>query len=310
MRFPPFRPFGMLVFFSGVVGGWVVGSSSGKKLFAGSSNGAGKTDLLALDIDLFVVAVVTHEQVLLKLGLDRVVVKDVDGGVFDLSVDQDGIKLLANLKVTDHVIELHDTGTTDSGQVEQLGNNQRGLRVAGDRGSAGSAEGLEDRGRVTTSDIGAEADLDVLVQHLADVGHAGLEVEVGVGAVGDTGVLLLHQVELLVLHVDTVGHDGAVVQETVVGVDGGVVDRVREERHGEANFVQVLAQVRLNGQVILGSKLAQLSQQLRVARDGEAGGDDGGDKRRVVAGVDLLDVLDKGAGVSDRGLGGLDQEIG
>lgn len=273
--------------------------------------GAGKADLLALDKDLLVVTIVADEEVLLEGGLDGIMVVDIDRGVVGRGVDQDGIKLLADLKVSDGVLQAHDAGTTNSGEVEELSNDQGRLHVEGDGGGAGGAEGLEDRRGVTTGDICTETDLDLLVEHLADVGDARLEVEVGVGAVGDTRLLLLDEIELLILHVDTVGHDGAVVQKAVVGIDGGVVDGLGEERHGEANLVHVLAEMRLDRQLVLLGQLAQLGQEVRSAGDGKARGDDGGDKRLVLnLGVNILDVLDKGTGITDRGLSGLDQEIG
>jgi len=286
-------------------------------LLAGSDLGSGETNLLTLDKDLFIVAVIAHEQVLFKLCLDGIMVKDIDGRVLDGGVDQDGIKLLADLKVTNGLFQLHDASASDGGEVKQLGDDQGRFHVAGDGTGAGGAQGFEDGGGVTTGDIGAETDLDVLVQHLADIGHAGLEVEVGIGTVRDTGVLFLHEVQFFILHVDAMGHDGAFVQETVVGIDGGVVDRFGEEGHGEPNLVHVLAEMRLNGEIVLGRQLTQLSQQLGVARDGETRGDDGGDqggggRGSVFLGgrVGGLGVLDESTGVADRGLGGLDQEIG
>lgn len=127
----------------------------------------------------------------------------------------------------------------------------------------------------------------------------------------DTGIFFLDEIELLVLHVDTMGHNGAVVQETVVGIDGGVVDRLGEERHGETNLIHVLTEMGLDRQLVLLGQLAQLRQEVRGAGDGEARGDDGSDQGLVVnLGVDILDILDEGTGVTDRGLGGFDQEIG
>lgn len=78
------------------------------------------------------VTVITDEEVLLEGSLDSVVVVDVDRRVVRRGVDEDSVKLLADLKVSNGVLQAHDTGTTNGGKVEELGNDQGGLHVEGD----------------------------------------------------------------------------------------------------------------------------------------------------------------------------------
>lgn len=248
--------------------------------------------------------------------VDRlVIVGDLVGD--GAQVDELGVPLHADLEAADLVGQAHDLRAAPRRQVQDLVDAQLGLLALVLRQVRQLAAGrdevvrhqlrlprrLEDARAVAAAHVGAEADLDALLQQPAHAGDAAREGRVAAGAVGDLGPARGDEVGLVLGEVDGVGEDHLVVEEAVGVVHVGVAPAAREELAHEGDLAGVLRDVRLHGQLGLRLQGREAPHGLGAAGGREARRQDGAHERE--AAVEAADVLNGGAGRRQRVLGRL-----
>jgi len=122
--------------------------------------------------------------------------------------DHLSIPLLANLKVTDLVLESNHMRTAKRSEMQGfLTGELRGIAIGhGDvaRHPDSVAGHLQNAGAVAAADVGAEADVDAVVDELAHLGAAAGQRRVAGRAVADLGVARLDQLALILAQVHRV----------------------------------------------------------------------------------------------------------
>mmetsp|Transcript_17503 Transcript_17503/g.52622 ORF Transcript_17503/g.52622 Transcript_17503/m.52622 type:complete len:322 (-) Transcript_17503:300-1265(-) len=216
-------------------------------LFAGRLDGHGldhvagevvaALDALALHVNLDNVAVITQVDKLFKLVLHAVAVEDVKWATGHVDVDKQCVKLLADLKAADLVIDADGLCTTHRGQVQALLERDHvHLHVGRDleascalvveatldrklvRAQAACvddrhADRREHRGGDAARDVGAQPNLEPQVHGVVHPEAGVSQEEVAERAVADRRAALHQQPDRVVVQQRTVRHQRLVGQQ-------------------------------------------------------------------------------------------------
>lgn len=125
--------------------------------------------------------------------------------------------------------------------------------------------------------VGGEADLEAVLQELADRRDAGGKIHVRFRRMRDEHAVFLHHLLLQLARVDAVRHDAAVVAaeqaELTVGV--AVALRARAELLHPRDLAEIFGQVALHGHIVLPPQPAEGVHEIVGTRRDEARRQDG-----------------------------------